>query len=74
MTTQTEKIHGGCCLIWIVLGFLFSFWTDSNLGWALSEWKGETVDPSWWISGLLSIFFGPATLLFNIVCEIMQSA
>lgn len=64
----------GIQFIFVVVIFtLMTWWTDSNLGWALTEYKGTPVDTPWWIA-FLCVFLGPFNLVFNIVCEIMQFA
>ncbi len=55
------------CVIWIPL----AFWTDRNMDFWLSHFKGETVDISWWLSLLLSIF-APFAIFANVVAEIAR--
>jgi len=50
-----------------------SFWTDRNLDFWLTHFKGETVDCPFWLSFVASIL-APVSLFLNLVGEIVRMA
>ena len=56
---------------YILVLVLMVCWTDRNLDWVLSEYKGYEVNCPWYLSALLTII-APLTLLFNVICEILR--
>lgn len=63
----------GCVYLlgWLFGTFLLSFWTDRNLDFWLTYFKGETVDCPFWLSFLAS-GFPPVGLFTNLVGEIAR--
>jgi hypothetical protein len=61
------------CFGYFLVVFLMSFWTDRNLDFWLSYFKGQPVDCDWWLSFLIAIF-GPATLFLNLLGEACRLA
>ena len=51
---------------------LLMMWTDRNIEFALSYFKGAPVEVPFWISGLATIILNVIVMMFNVVCEIAR--
>lgn len=60
-------------LLVVVLIILLAVWTDRNLDFWLSHWKGEPVNSPWWIS-VLCLLVAPALVFACLVGEIARMA
>jgi hypothetical protein len=58
--------------IFCVLSYYFIGWTDGNLEYAVSYFKGREVSIPFWISAVVSIIGSALVFAFNIVCEITK--
>lgn len=69
----------GCAPIIFILGFYFglvylmSLWTDRNLDFWFSHFKGQEVDIPQWIS-FLTTLLAPVALVGNILMELFKFA
>lgn len=69
----------GCVTMSAILGFYFgivyllSFWTDRNLDFWFSYFKGVPVDIPQWISFLLTLL-SPIAFVGNIIAELFKFA
>lgn len=57
------------CLI-ILCGL--SIWTDRNLDFVVSHFKGQPTDVPMWLSALATIILNALALAFNVACEIIR--
>lgn len=55
------------------LVYLFSFWTDRNLDFWFTYFKGMPVDIPQWLSFVATIF-GPISIAANIIMELARFA
>ena len=51
-----------------------SFWTDRNLDFFVSYFKGSPVDVPFWLSALVTILLNGLILVANIIAEIVRLA
>ena len=69
-------MSGGVALVIITfcLGFIavLTNWTERNLEFYLSMYKGEAVDIPYWIAFLLTLVLNGIALLLNIVGELIR--
>ncbi len=65
----------GLGVIGFILGIWYTMacWTDRNLEFWLSYFKGEAVEVDLWLSALLCIL-GPANIFVNVIAEIAKLA
>ncbi len=74
-----SEVGMGCLVMSAFLGFycflvyLLSFWTDRNLDFWFTYFKGREVDIPQWLSFLIS-FFSPIAFLGNIIMELAKFA
>lgn len=54
-------------IVWII-----SLWTDSNLEFWLSYFKGEAINVPMWLSVLITIILNGVIVVANIVSELLQ--
>jgi len=52
--------------------YLMTLWTDTNLEFVLSHFKGIQVEVPMWLSFLCTLIGNGAALLFNIIVEIIK--
>jgi len=57
----------------LILAWPLTIWTDSNLEFWLSHFKGEPVELHWILSALLVIIGNWVTVLANIISEIAEA-
>lgn len=62
---------GGCFFILLIL-VLVSFWTDRNLDFWLTHFKGHPVDCPFWLSCLVTIVGNGVILLANVIGEVAR--
>ena len=63
----------GCVIILMIYAAimgLMTFWTDRNLDFWISHFKGEDVDVPTWLSLVASVVGGPIMLTLNLIGEI----
>ena len=58
-------------IIWFLS--LYFNWTDGNIEHLIYLIKGKNVDISFWLSSLIAVIGSGATLVFNIIMEIIKS-
>lgn len=58
--------------IFCVLFYCFISWTDGNLEYAASYFKGHEISIPFWISAVVSVIGSGVVFVFNIVCEIIK--
>ena len=51
-----------------------TIWTDRNIDYALTLWKGHAVNCPYWLSFLATIVGNGLTIIFNVVMEIVRIA
>lgn len=56
----------------IVVGM--TIWTDRNIDYALTLWKGHAVNCPYWLSFLATVVGNAFTLIFNVAMEIVRIA
>lgn len=69
------KIHNVLLLFFTVilsLAIMMSAWTDRNLDYWMSIWRGREIDVPFWMSVVLSAVLNAIMLLLNIVGEIAR--
>jgi len=67
----------GCAVLFtLISGILYaiSLWTESNLEFWLSKYKGEPVDVPFWMALVISLVLNGLTIPINIVSEIISLA
>lgn len=70
---RTSGTGSVAVLIVLVLLVLIGIWTDRNLDFWLSHFKGEAVNCPWWVS-VLCLFIAPALLFLNLIGEVARLA
>lgn len=68
---RTAGTAGVGCLVLICVFVLVAMWTDRNLDFWLTHFKGQAVNCPWWLSTLVTVFL-PALIVLNIVGEIAR--
>lgn len=56
-----------------VLIGMISFWTDRNLDFWFSYFKGHPIDVPYWMSFLVSVVFNVIIVGFNIIAELAKA-
>lgn len=56
----------------IVVGM--TIWTDRNIDYPLTLWKGHAVNCPYWLSFLATVVGNAFTLIFNVAMEIVRIA
>jgi hypothetical protein len=78
MKYKTDNLAGrvvGCyCLVWLLCGVAVSFWTDRNLDFWVSHFKGQEVDVPFWLSATFSIILSGPAVVLNAIAEIARYA
>lgn len=79
MSTKTSAAVGctvmsGIALFYLGIVWLISLWTDRNLDFWFSYFKGETIDIPMWLSMVTSFFLSPICLGLNVVAELAKFA
>jgi hypothetical protein len=59
-------------VIFLIVVLPFSFWTDRNLDFYLTYFKGSEIDVPFWLSFLVTFFGNGLTFLLNIIGEIAR--
>lgn len=77
MSNKTSNVGCVGCIAyifgWAIVMVPLSFWTDRNLDFWLTYFKGETVDCPLWLSFVTSIL-SPIAVFLNLVGEIARLA
>lgn len=70
----TEKVVVALFALTIIgiITYFFTLWTDRNLDYIVSYFKGHPVDVPMWLSFLTTVALNAVTLLFNVICEILK--
>jgi hypothetical protein len=64
----------GCLIIlclWLLIVWALSSWTDRNLDFWLTYFKGETIDCPFWLSTVVT-FLAPVALFLNVIGEVAR--
>lgn len=56
----------------IVIGLPLTLWTDRTLDFWLTYFKGEVVNVPFWLSFLATIILNAASLILNVLSEIIR--
>lgn len=56
----------------VAIALVFGKWTDNNLEFWLSYFKGETVEVPYWISFVTTLILNGAALVLNILAELFK--
>ena len=65
-------VFGGVSVLICSLFAAIGLWTDRNLEYFLTMWKGEAVDVPFWISFAISIVLNAVIIGFNIMAELLR--
>ncbi len=69
---KTAAESGIACLGFLLVMFILSFWTDRNLDFWLSHFKGQPVHCPFWMSVIVTILGNGVILLANVLGEVCR--
>ena len=74
MNKNDKRILIGSFFIAVIIAILFFYipWTDSNLEYALSHFKGKDIQVPMWLSAIVAIVANFIGLIFNLICFLLK--